>query len=300
MWLYSPESTKKAADLFEQALGLDPKFALASAELANSYRRMGGAGILNPAVAIPAAERAALRAITDGDMAEARTVLADIHRDRWQWDAAEKEYRQAIAVSASYVPAHQGLAILLTLRGSADAAIDEVMRVRELDPIGPSRAIDMAAVFYNLRRYDRAIDTLQSAVNLDSTAAAVWTWMGIVKGGKGEFNDALGAFERAFATGDDTAATRCYYVHALAKMGRQGDAKRELERIQSGTNFVPPSSLAIAYVGLGRYDEAIAVLERAYDAHDPLLQYVGVETHLDALQRYQRFRDLMTKIGLPL
>ena len=242
MWLYSPESTQKAAALFEQALGLDPDFALAHAELANTYRRLGGAGILDPAQAIPNAEKAARRAVSgDADMAEAHTVLADIHRDRWQWDAAEREYRQAIELSASNVPAHQGLALLLSLRGSADDAVAEVTRARELDPIGLSTAIDAAAVFYNLRRYDRALETLRAAVNLDSTSPALWTWIGIVNGGKGQFGDALIALERAMSMGDATAATQCYYVHALAKVGRQAEAMQRLEAILKGHAFVPRS-----------------------------------------------------------
>ena len=301
MWLYSPESTQKAAALFEQALGLDPDFALAHAELANTYRRLGGAGILDPAQAIPNAEKAARRAVSgDADMAEAHTVLADIHRDRWQWDAAEREYRQAIELSASNVPAHQGLALLLSLRGSADDAVAEVTRARELDPIGLSTAIDAAAVFYNLRRYDRALETLRAAVNLDSTSPALWTWIGIVNGGKGQFGDALIALERAMSMGDATAATQCYYVHALAKVGRQAEAMQRLEAILKGHAFVPRSSLAIAYVGIGRHDRAIEALEAGYAVRDPLLQYVGVESHLDALQRDLRFRELMGRIGLPL
>jgi hypothetical protein len=75
---------------------------------------------------------------------------------------------------------------------------------------------------------------------------------------------------------------------------------RQLDIVLKGSKFVPPSSLAIAYVGIGRQDRAMEALERAYAARDPLLQYVGVEAHLDALQRDLRFRDLMTRIGLPL
>jgi eukaryotic-like serine/threonine-protein kinase len=301
MGLYSPESTQKALALFEQAVGLDPGFALARAELANTYRRLGGAGIIDPAEAIPHAEREALLAIRgDADMAEAHTILGDIHRDRWQWDAAEREYRRAIELSASYVPAHQGLGLLMSLRGGGDAAAEQVVRARELDPIGVSGAIDAAAVFYNIRRFDRALETLRAALNLDSTASAAWTWMGIVNGGKGQFAEAVGALERAMSMGDDTVATKCYYVHALAKIGRHADAMRQLDIVLKGSKFVPPSSLAIAYVGIGRQDRAMEALERAYAARDPLLQYVGVEAHLDALQRDLRFRDLMTRIGLPL
>jgi hypothetical protein len=40
MRLYSPESTSKAISYFEQAIMIDPHYALAEVELANVYRRM--------------------------------------------------------------------------------------------------------------------------------------------------------------------------------------------------------------------------------------------------------------------
>ncbi len=48
MRLYNPQSTQKAVDYYREALAIDPGFALANAELANSYRLLSGAGILSP------------------------------------------------------------------------------------------------------------------------------------------------------------------------------------------------------------------------------------------------------------
>ena len=262
MSLYTPESTQRAASYFEQALGIDQSYAMANAELANAYRRLGGAGILRPREALPLAEQAALKAIAaDGDLAQAHTVLADIKRDRWDWAAADREYRRAIALSASSVPAHQGLAISLSLAGRSDAAVAELSRVRDLDPVGLSSAIDTAAVYYNVRRYDRALETLKEAARLDALAPAVWTWIGIATGGSGDFVRALAAFDRAMELGDRTAATLCYYIHALARSGKRDEALRRLATIERSGTFVPPSSLAIAYEGLGERDRAIAQLQ---------------------------------------
>jgi serine/threonine protein kinase/TolB-like protein/tetratricopeptide (TPR) repeat protein len=301
MWLYNPASTQKAASFFEQALGIDPGFASAHAELANTYRRLGGAGILKPAEALPLAEQAALRAIAaDDELAEAHAVLADIKRDRWEWDAAEHEYRRAIALSASLAAARQGLAISLSLMGRDEEAAAEARRARELDPVGLSSAIDTAAVFYNVRKYKEALDVLKSATSLDGFAPAIWTWIGIVNGGSGRFAEAIEAFEKSGTLGDNTAATRCYYVHALARAGRRRQALDVLDTILKSNAFVPPSSLAIAYVGLDQKDRAFELLEAGFAAHDPLLQYVFVESHLDALRTDSRFARLATKLGLPL
>jgi len=299
MSLYTPESTQRAASYFEQALGIDQSYAMANAELANAYRRLGGAGILRPREALPLAEQAALKAIAaDDELAQAHTVLADIKRDRWDWAAADREYRRAIALSASSVPAHQGLAISLSLSGQGDAAVAELSRVRDLDPVGLSTAIDTAAVYYNVRRYDRALETLREAARLDALAPAVWTWIGIATGGSGDFVRALAAFDRAMELGDRTAATLCYDIHALARAGKRDEALRRLAAIERSGTFVPPSSLAIAYEGLGERDRAIEQLQKAFANRDPLLQYIAVESYLDGMKNDARFRAIVAQMGM--
>jgi len=299
MSLYTPESTQRAASYFEQALGIDQSYAMANAELANAYRRLGGAGILRPREALPLAEQAALKAIAaDAELAQAHTVLADIKRDRWDWAAADREYRRAIALSASSVPAHQGLAISLSLSGQSDAAVAELSRVRDLDPVGLSSAIDTAAVYYNVRRYDRALETLKEAARLDALAPAVWTWIGIATGGSGDFVRALTAFDRAMELGDRTAATLCYDIHALARSGKRDEALRRLATIERSGTFVPPSSLAIAYEGLGERDRAIEQLQKAFADRDPLLQYIAVESYLDGMKSDARFQAILAQRGM--
>jgi hypothetical protein len=109
----------------------------------------------------------------------------------------------------------------------------------------------------------------------------------------------VSAFERAIQLGDTTAATRSYYVHALARAGRRAQARRELRALQRGDAAVAPSFLAIAYLGIGERERAIAHLQAGYAARDPLLQYIVVESYLDALMDDPRFKKIVDGMGLP-
>jgi eukaryotic-like serine/threonine-protein kinase len=300
MSLYTSESGQRAASYFEQALGIDPSYALANAELANAYRFLATSGSLKPAEALQRGEQAALKAVAmDDELPEAHAALAGIRRDRWQWADAEREYRRAIALSSSFGPARQALAIALTLTRNDESAVAEITRARELDPVGLPGAVESAAVFYNLRLYDRALATLEDAANLDGLAAVLWRWNGIVSGGKGDFVTAVAAFEKAIELGDTSAATRCYYVHALARAGRRADALRDLRALERESTVVAPSFLAIAYLGMGDRERAIAQLQAGYAARDPLLQYIVVESYLDALMDDPRFKEIVDGMGLP-
>jgi len=99
--------------------------------------------------------------------------------------------------------------------------------------------------------------------------------------------------------GDHTAATQCYYAYALARSGRREQARQILQRLKESAEFVPSSSLAIVYTGLGENDRAIQLLQASYAAKDPLLQYILVEAHFEPIRNDPRFQDLAIKIGLP-
>ena len=301
MRLYNPQSTQKAVDYYREALAVDPGFALANAELANSYRLLSGAGILPPAEAMPLAEAAALRAIgKDRQLAQAHAVLADIRRDQWNWSAAEREYKQALDLNANLVSAHTGFAIYRSLFGKVAAAVAEASKARDLDPIGVPTSINAAAVYYNCRKYDEALRELKRATALDPSASALWTWRGIVNGGSGHYGQAITAYENAMRLGDKTAATRCSYGYALAKAGWQREARNVLKELKASKEYVPLTALAILFVGLGEEDHALASLEQALSSRDQLLQYIGVESHFDGLHSSPRFQKLLAKLGLPL
>jgi TolB-like protein/tRNA A-37 threonylcarbamoyl transferase component Bud32 len=296
---YTLKNAQNALSYFEQALGIDGSYALANAELANAYLRLASNGGLPPAEAQQSAEQAARKAIAiDDEIPEAHAALGNILRDKWQWADAEREYRRAISLSPSFGPARQGLAIALTITGRRDEALAEITRARELDPIGLPGAVESAAVFYNLRLYDRALAALNDGLRIED-GGVLWQWIGVVNGGKGDFTAAVDALERAIKMGYDTPPTRAYYVHALARAGRRNDAARELRALETDGVVVAPSFFAIAHLGLDDRERALRYLEEGYKARDPLLQYIVVESFLDTVIDEPRFRAIVEGMGLP-
>ena len=133
--------------------------ALASAEvLAAVY------SIQPPQELVSRARAAALKALElDPSLAEAHTALALIVQNHdWDWQTAEREFRQAIALNPSYATAHHWYAEHLMWRGRFDDALRESELARQLDPLSLIIAADNGAILYFSRQYDRAIDKLRS------------------------------------------------------------------------------------------------------------------------------------------
>jgi hypothetical protein len=69
-------------------------------------------------------------------------------------------------------------------------------------------------------------------------------------------------------------------------------------RALSGERYVPSYSVAAIYAALGRSDEALTWLERAYDEHDSWMDYLGLDPRLDPLRSDPRFVTLLRRINL--
>ncbi len=103
----TPESIRRAINLFERALALDPDFPLALAGMANAYA-LTASGLL-PAERFPQAKEAAFKALAlDESLAEAHNALAFIsYKWEWQWAVAERHFKRAIALEPNYALARQ-------------------------------------------------------------------------------------------------------------------------------------------------------------------------------------------------
>ena len=54
------------------------------------------------------------------------------------------------------------------------------------------------------------------------------------------------------------------------------------------------------YTGLGKKDQALASLEKAYEARSWYISWLKVEPALDSLREDARFKDLVRRVGFSL
>ena len=126
---------KKSIEYLQQAIEKDPKYALAYSGLADSYLFLGSFWV----EAISEAKVAALKAIElDPMLPEAHVALGNIKLWLdWDWPAAEREFKQGIALNSGSALAHDQYGMYLAAMGRVDEAIDELKRAQSLDPLSP-------------------------------------------------------------------------------------------------------------------------------------------------------------------
>jgi len=299
------EGLRKAIEYFERAAIHDPDYALAYVGLADSYVLLEQyAGVPNEETR-DRARRAATRALDlDDSLAEAHTALASLYDTYdWNWVAAEKEYRRAIALSPSYATAHHWYARLLTRLGRHDGAIAEISRAQELDPLSPIINTAAANVYYYAGQYDRAIDEAQKTLELEPRFVLARVQLGLLHEAKGDYKEALAEFGRArtLATDSTSAAMAIAgLADAYALAGDHRKARELVSRLEQQYPSAPAVSYPIAaiYADLGERTQALDWLEKAYLSRSSYLGFVNQDPKFSALRADPRFVRLLQRIGL--
>jgi eukaryotic-like serine/threonine-protein kinase len=282
------EGLYKAIEFFNQAIEIDPQYALAYAGLADVYNLLDIWANLPTKETFPRAKAAAEKALSiDDQLAEAHTSLAyAIHTYEWDWAAAEREYRRAIELNPNYATAHQWYAEFLTAVGRFDEAEREGSKALALDPMSP---IINAVVAWNrtmARRYPAAIEQGRRTTQLFPDFMAGHAYLGLAYLESGKPREALESLEKARAL-LDIVVIRTWLARAHLAAGNRAEAEkivRELEARGKGGEYLSPYYMAVVYAHLGNRDRALQELERAKAERTGAMVWLTVDPALDVLR----------------
>jgi TolB-like protein/DNA-binding winged helix-turn-helix (wHTH) protein/Flp pilus assembly protein TadD len=292
------EGLKKAHDYLNQAVVLDPNFALAFAAMPAIYSNLSDIRGLDPGEAIAKGRAAAQKALElDGTLAEAHNGLAVIKRQEWDWQGAESEYKRAIELNPNLAAAHGNYALFLAVMGRTAEALAENRRAQELDPLRISFKGIEGGILFSARLYDEALQVFQNVLRMQPDYALAHTGLARTYAAKGMYAEAINGFQKAISLyGVPNGLIDLGYVYAVS--GKRDEALVILNKLKTSKEYVSPTGLAILYTGLGDKEAAFEWLERAYAAHDSQLQYLKVDPRYDSLRSDPRLEDLLRRMKL--
>jgi TolB-like protein/DNA-binding winged helix-turn-helix (wHTH) protein/Tfp pilus assembly protein PilF len=291
---------QRAMACFEQAIARDASYALAHAGVADAYTTLGVYGGLPPRAAWSKAKPAAQQAVLLNDeLGEAHQALALIHfMFDWDFVAAEREFRRAIALNPSSGFTHAMFGNLLGILGRFEEAIAEATRGRALEPMSPLIGYYVAGAFGCARRFDDGLEECRRVLDLDpSFTQACWA-ESILLTHLGRHDAAIDAVERALTLSPDFFPGPAGRAYAAAGQGEKADAILAKLRARPERAYLLPLAFVWVAIVRGEIDQAFEWLERAYEDRSPMLPQIGVMPVYDPLRGDPRFRPLLKKVGL--
>jgi serine/threonine-protein kinase len=290
------DDLRRAAELYEQALEMDPGYALAWASLAESYSRRATQGYVPFDEGYDRAREAANRAIeADHTLAEGWATLGRIRRAYdWDWIGADEAFARALELEPANTEVVRGAASLAANLGRLNQAVELSQRAVELDPLLVSSHRNLGLYSYFAGRLDQARSALEKALELNPELRVAHTLLGRVYLAWSRPEQALEQFHS-----EPHPAFRVFGL-ALAHhaLGQEQEAQAALDELIETWGAQTAYQIAEIYAFQGDPDKAFEWLERAIAERDPGTAETKVDPLLVSLQDDPRWPAFLRKMRL--
>jgi serine/threonine-protein kinase len=292
--------TFRAIERYQQALTLDPHYALAWANLARYYAFQGYEGELSSAEAEAKGRKAAERALaSDPNCAEAYYARGNI---LWfisgDWATAKSEYEKAVALdsrSQGGIDAQGNiLAIKAILSGQFRDLIDFTRRHLESNPLDTNDMWTLAWTQTMAGRLEDSAITSRKLLNLSPAYLTAQAQYGLTLLLMGKKSEALAA---ALKESDDASKLQVLASIYWA-MGRRAESDSALSALERTFADRDGYMIAAAHAYRGEADAAYSWLDRAYRQRKGSLFSLNVDPLFRKLHGDSRFNALLRKMNL--
>lgn len=296
----TPPEINKGISYFQQAIAIDPRYALAYAGLSDAYRSLALGSEMPPTEFLSKSKAAAQKAVElDDALSEAHTALAmTVFWGDWNWNEAENQFKRALELNPNSANAHLFYAHLLSNLGRHAEALAEIKLARELDPLFPFAGALEGQFLTFAGHTDEALDRLRKTSELEPDFWMPHLFASRAYIEKEMYAEAINEARLTRKLSPLQTTSVAYESYALAKSGRLTEARAGLDELLklSTERFVPPVHIALIYNGLGERDEALIWLERGFEQRDPKMTFLKVDPKWNNLHHEPRFIDLMQRM----
>lgn len=296
------EDMFKSIELFNQAVKLDPDFALAYVGIAEAYSTIPSYPYASPQECVPRAKAAIARALElDPDLPEAHTVAGMIAATHdWDYPTAELAFKRALELDPNLAITHYRYAwVYLSPLGRHDEAVASMKRAMELEPLSIQQGANYAAVLMYAGRFDEALEQAKKTNELDPTHVGGLAWLAHTYNTKGLYNESLAVSEKL--QNFTSYQARAQRGISYAMTGQREKALRVVDEWKEAekAGYVMIYWLAATYALLGDKDAAFRELEKSYQNRDWFLQRLKTDPFLEPLRGDPRFAGLLKRLNLP-
>lgn len=238
------------------------------------------------------------------EFVDGMTLRAQL-RERRRWTIDEVlpivlQCAAALALDPNNPSVLQWRGVHLLAMGRGDEAVELHRRSVAIDPIDLVVRSQLCRALYLTRRYDEAVATGRSLLQMDPNMSAAHQFVGQSLSELGRHGEALPALEQAVALAPGNSERIAALAHGYALAGRVAEARKRMTQLQApSAGFGNAYHLATIASGLHDTESALKWLEEARQNREPMLaNRVKIDPKLDLIRSDQRFLDLLRQMRL--
>lgn len=291
---------RNAIGFFQNAIEVDPNYALAYAGLADTYNSLHYFGALPPRQVMPVARAAAAKGLEiDTKLAEVHAAMGFIKVYNWNWPDAERDFKRAIKLNPGYADAYYRYGLLhLTCVKRFDEAAEKLDHALRLDPLSVPINSSFGIHYYFVRNYDKAIERAQETLNIYPNywiAHYILSW---AYQQTDRLDEAAAALDKAQSF-EESPLIEAARANLFIRRDEPDKARTILANLheQSKQRYISIAHFARINAALGETSEALEQLETAFENQAADLIWIAVDPMLDPLRAEPQFIDLMRRTG---
>ena len=300
-WKVTQESMEQAKQFYEQAIALDPQYALAQAVYSDYLFGRTTVGLSSLREAAPVARALAKRALElDPELPEAHAVLGLIAATHdHDWEEAERQFAQVTAGDAVSPHCHFTGGLVQFFAGRRKEAVEQLERALQGDPLQTTIRTFTGSCLAAIGRYAEAEEHIRQAINLDPKFFWAPCYFAASYAARGMFAEALPLAEKAVSLAPWDASSIGLYAGLLVRAGKQDEAKELLQRLGSGEAYGTSLGLAVFHMCCGELDLAADWCEKGIEERNTLLPWWLQGAFGEPLRASPRWPELAALMNLP-
>ncbi|MFA7288530.1 MAG: adenylate/guanylate cyclase domain-containing protein [Melioribacteraceae bacterium] len=300
---FTPETTSKAIDMFNQVIQIEPEFPLSYARLSGCYTFLGAIGIMKPERSYPRAKELAYKAL------EMDNTLEDCHLAigmvkffyEWDFDGAEKAFLKALEINPGYGTAYLYYSMFLSGMHRLDEAKSYAEKAAALDPLSPVIIDNYADVLMYNGNFEESLYYYQKTLEFDPTFRNALYGIGWSYYFQGNLEKSLQIFENVIRQVGHPLKGLTTYGYICGKMGLVDKVINIIAKTKERELIEPETSMnmdfAVLYAGLEDWENVFIYLEKAYLEKSGGLLFLWSPIY-KKIHNSERFNDLIKRIGL--
>jgi len=265
----TPPDMRKAIELFEQAIQIEPKYAEAYAYAAGTYGYLGATGQIKQDIAFGKVNEYSEKAMElDDTLAESHLAKSNAHIFyKWDPKAAYESIKKALELNPSHPEVNDLLGLYYILTGKKEEAVKVLSKAAEKDPLSPHLNHLLAQAYIMTGRYDEAMQIADKFIEMNPQMRVAIEVKGWCTGLKGDWEKAAECFKEVHRLTNHPLKGLAPLGFAYGMLGEKEKVHEIINKIQQrqaeDPNIPQDGDLMLVWWSLRDFDKVYYHLSRS-------------------------------------